>query len=610
MFNIFKTENKEPIKESVQNKTVVDTKRTYPPRNNNRRPSVPRNMESRSPERNKVSNFAATPIKIIPISGVEGIGANCTAFQYGNDIIVVDAGLGFPDESHLGIDSLIPNPKFLEENKGKIKALFITHGHLDHIGGIPYLIESMGFPDIYASDFARGLIENSIQKYHSDVYPKVTFRRVDTSSQIRMGNFKISYFAVNHSIPESMGMVIETPSGVVVHTGDFKFDSNPVNEPHADYAKLANIGSRGVLCLLSDSTNSFKMGHSLSESEIAKRLEDVIEDINGRVIIATFSSMVNRLIQLMTIAERVNRKVFISGKSMENAIKVARKLGYLKVRDELFIKAEQLKNYQDNQIMILATGAQGEDLSALKRMATNEHKNIKIRQGDTVLLSASVIPGNDLLVQNMVDQLYVLGANVHHNDILDLHASGHGYSEDQKLMINLVKPKYFMPVHGFQSFLFQHGKSAVEVGVKPENVIVPQNGSIIEVSSRGWRRAGKTAGKQVNISGSIVGDVGNIILDERKQLANYGVVIINMVINRNTRKLVQNPRMTTRGFIFMKDNYEMINNALKMLKEAYEVEGEKLDEKMLSDLVSRKLGKYFYKFTEREPLILTMVTYI
>ena len=561
--------------------------------------------------RNEVPRRPAMPVRIIPISGVEQIGANCTAIQYGNDIIVVDAGLGFPDESHLGIDSLIPNPKFLEENKGKIRALFITHGHLDHIGGIPYLIESMGFPDIYATDFAKGLIELNIQKYHSDIYPKINFVRTDTKSFVKIGNFRINFFGVNHSIPESMGMFIDTPAGLIVHTGDFKFDSNPVNEPHAEYAKLANAGSKGVLCLLSDSTNSFRQGHALSESEISKRLENVIEDIRGRVIIATFSSMVNRLIQLMKIAKRCNRKVLISGRSMENAIKIARKLGYLNVTDDLFIKSEQLKNYKDSQIMILATGAQGEDLSALKRMATGEHKIIKIKQGDTVLLSASVIPGNDLLVQNMVDQLYVLGANVHHNEILDLHTSGHGFVEDQKLMLNLVKPKFFMPVHGYQSFLFQHAKTAVNVGVKPENVIIGQNGTVIEITTGGWKKAGKVAGKLVTVSGSMIGDVGNIILDERKQLANYGVVLISMLVNRKSKVLMQNPKFISRGFIFMKDNYDLINQAIKLVKEVYEAEGAKLDDdRQLGDLISKKLGRFLYKNTEREPLILTTVSYL
>jgi ribonuclease J len=281
------------------------------------------------------------------------------------------------------------------------------------------------------------------------------------------------------------------------------------------------------------------------------------------------------------------------------------------VTDDLFIKSEQLKNYKDSQIMILATGAQGEDLSALKRMATGEHKIIKIKQGDTVLLSASVIPGNDLLVQNMVDQLYVLGANVHHNEILDLHTSGHGFVEDQKLMLNLVKPKFFMPVHGYQSFLFQHAKTAVNVGVKPENVIIGQNGTIIEIITGGWKKAGKVAGKLVTVSGSMIGDVGNIILDERKQLANYGVVLISMLVNRKSKVLMQNPKFISRGFIFMKDNYDLINQAIKLVKEVYEAEGVKLDDdRQLGDLISKKLGRFLYKNTEREPLILTTVSYL
>ncbi|MCB0749575.1 MAG: ribonuclease J, partial [Ignavibacteriae bacterium] len=500
-------------------------------------------------------------LKIIPIAGLEFIGANCTAFEFDNDIVVIDAGLGFPTQEMYGVDFVIPNNKYFIQNKNKIKGLVITHGHLDHIGAIPYLIEDLGFTTIYASQFAKELILQKFKYDKPDLLGKITIKTINKESKLSLGNFKLEFFGVNHSIPESMGVFINSPVGTVVHTGDFKFDNAPINEPIAEYAKIAQIGSKGVLCLLSDSTNSYKEGHCLSESEISKKLDTVIGEVQGRVVIATFASMVNRVLELLKIAQKYNRKVFISGSSMKTAISTAIKIGYAKFPKELFISGQDINKLPANKVMILATGSQGEPLAALGRMARNEHKDVKVIPGDTVILSASVIPGNGAVIQKLIDMLSKLGANVYHNEIMNLHTTGHGHKEEQKLMINLVQPKFFMPVHGFRSFLSAHGQTAQQVGIKTENIIIAGDGDVIEFDSNSWKKAGKITAKPLNVSGSVVGDVGNIILEDRQQLANYGVVVYTLFMDKNTKALIKEPSITSRGFIFVKTSKELITEA-------------------------------------------------
>lgn len=550
-------------------------------------------------------------LRVIPISGLEFIGANCTAIEYGDDIVIIDAGMGFTSVDYLGIDYVIPNPKYFVQNAKKIKGLVITHGHLDHIGAIPNLIESMGFPTIFASKFAKELIYNKVRMDAKDVYPKVNITNVNPNSKLRFGDIQIEFFSVNHSIPESMGIIIRTPEGIVVHSGDFKFDNSPINEAPADYAKIAKVGSEGVLCLLSDSTNSYREGNCLSESEISKRLDGLIGDIKGRVVVATFGSMVNRLMELLKIAQKYDRKVFVSGRSMQNAIDIAVKVGYIKIPENLLIKGRDVSKYKDDKIMILATGSQGEDLAALARMSRNEHKEIQIKHGDTVILSASIIPGNGSLVQGLIDDLSKLGAYVYHNEIMNLHTTGHGHKEEQKLMINLVQPKYFMPVHGFQSFLAEHARTAVSIGIPEENVILAKDGDVIELSKQEWKKVSKVTAKPVNVSGSMVGDIGNIVLDDRQKLASYGVVVYSMLLNKQTGEFVKSPEILSRGFVYMKTSKELINGASALIEEEYKVvKDKKMQPGDLKEYISKRLRKYFYKETQREPILLAVIEYL
>ncbi len=550
-------------------------------------------------------------LKIIPLGGLDFIGSNCTLFEYKDNIVMVDAGIGFPLTDHFGVDCLIPNPKYLLKNKSKIKGLVITHGHLDHIGAIPYLIENLGFPTIYASDFAAELILANLKNYFRDLYPKVKIQRIHKDSELKLGGMDISFFGVNHSIPEAMGVIVRTGVGNIVHTGDFKFDNSPINSQMAEYDKIARVGSEGVLCLLSDSTNSFESGFSISESEIVQTLEHVIEDVKGRVIIATFSSMVNRIIELLDIAEKLGKKVFVSGRSMQVAIEIANKVKYAKFNKDIFIKGNQLNKYPDNKIMVLATGAQGEALAALGRMARNEHREIKVKKNDTVILSASIIPGNGAVVQNLIDELSKLGANVYHNKIMDLHATGHGNKEDQKLMINLVKPKFFMPVHGFQAFLYHHAKTAMEVGIKEENTIIAKSGDVVELTQHKWKKSGKVEAVPVIVSGSVVGDVGNAVLDDRQQLASFGVFVFSIIIDSKTSKLVKDPWVVSRGFVYVRQSQDMIKESIDLIRDSYENKCQNVrDAAEVRSVISRDLKKYLYGQTEREPMILSVINYI
>lgn len=542
-------------------------------------------------------------LKVIPLSGVEQIGANSTIIEYNDQIVVVDAGLGFPSSQIYGVDYFIPNLEYLKKNKQKIEGIVITHGHLDHIGAIPHFLEALDFPEVYASRFALELIKVKLKEKR--LLDKAKLIEVFPDSKLNAKDITIEFFRVNHSIPESMGVLVRTPAGNIVHTGDFKFDNSPVNEPVADYGKLAEIGNEGALALLSDSTNSFKPGHSTSEAKIAEMLEEVCEQAEGRIIVATFSSLVTRLYQLIQIAQKLDRKVYISGRSMETAISIAREMGYIKAPSDLFIKSNQLKRYKDERIMVLATGAQGENMAALARMGRGEHKDIKIQKGDTVILSASVIPGNDVEVQVMIDDLSKRGAIVYHKDIMDLHSSGHGFKEDQKLMINLVRPKYFIPIHGYQSFLFEHARTAEGLGIEKSNIILPENGDIIEMDSFNWTKSAKVKSSPLLVSGLGVGDIGASVLSDREQLANYGIVFIVMVVDEKSKELISSPDVISRGFVYVKHNFDLIDSISEKVMSIYSQEIKKnKDLRHLKHKIQTDVRKHLYKEIEREPMIL------
>ncbi|CAG1021727.1 partial Ribonuclease J1, partial [Patescibacteria group bacterium] len=405
-------------------------------------------------------------LKIIPLGGVEEIGINCTVYEYNNEIILVDLGLGFSEFDYYGIDAVVPDIKYLTPKKKKIKGIFVTHGHLDHIGAFPYLIEDLGFPHVYGSKFTIKMIEQRLNEDPS-LLPKMQnkLHTVEEKDVLRLGSFKLEFFHVNHSIPQCLGVCIQTPTARVVHTGDFKFDNSPINEPVANFGKIVEFGNRGVDVLLADSTNSLKKGYPVSESDVAKNLEDAIERADGRVIIGTFSGLVGRLYQLIEIARKQGKKVAVAGFSMEKTLTLAQEIGYIKIPPGLLIPMKEVNKYDPSKVLILTTGAQGEPEAALSKMSAEDYKGFQIQKGDTIIISAKTIPGNDRAVQLMVDNITRRGAVVVQLDEMDLFTSGHGYQEDQKIMLNLVKPKFFMPVHGYQYFLRAHAETAVKVGV-------------------------------------------------------------------------------------------------------------------------------------------------
>ncbi|MBL8014741.1 MAG: ribonuclease J [Candidatus Doudnabacteria bacterium] len=548
-------------------------------------------------------------LKIIPLGGVEEIGINCTVYQYKNEIVVVDVGAGFPDANMYGVDLLIPNFDYLVRNQSMIKGILITHGHLDHIGALKYVLPRIGFPTVYGSKFTIEMIRADMEE--AGLTDKVKLEYIDENTNLQLGSFNAEFFRVNHSIPQCLGIYLTTPASKIVHTGDFKFDNSPVNEPVADYAKIARIGEKGVDVLLSDSTNATKKGYPLSENDVARGLEMIIERAKGRVFVASFSGLVGRLYQIMQIAERMQKKVAIAGYSMQQTLRIAQEIGYIKPKQGLLIPIQSINRYHDDRLIILTTGAQGESNAALYRMALGEYKNVKIKQGDSVIISAGTIPGNNMAVQQLIEVISATGASVSQSEGVDFFTSGHGYQEDQKIMLNLTKPKYFMPVHGYQYFLREHGKTAVSVGVKAENIIIAKRGEIIEGSTAGgFTRGARIKSNPVLVSGTGVGDVGESVLQERQQLGNHGVIVIDINVNAEKKALMNEPFVVTRGFVYIPTSKDLLgeirklaeNTLNKKLKETNEVAELR---KELED----KIGYFVAKEIGRNPMILSVISF-
>jgi len=545
-------------------------------------------------------------LKVIPLGGVEEIGINSTVYEYNDQIIVIDLGLGFPGSGMYGVDYLVPNIHYLKKRKEQIKGLVITHGHLDHIGAIPYLLPELDFPPIYGTEFTLRLIKQKLEEF--DLLEKVKMYKIDDTKVLTLGDFTCKFFRVNHSIPQSVGIVVETPNARVVHTGDFKFDNSPVNEPVADYAKIADMGRLGVDLLLSDSTNSLQKGHPISESEVADSLREIVEKADGRVIVASFAGLVGRTYQLIKVAEAENRKVAIAGYSMQQTLKIAEEIGYIKPKAGTIVPIQKINRYKDKNILILATGSQGEENAALSRMAEGTYKNIVLKKGDTVVISAGTVPGNNFAVQSLIDRVTATGAYVHRSAGMDFFTSGHGYQEDQKIMMNLVKPKYFMPIHGYQYFLREHSLTAQMVGIPESNIIIPKKGSIISGNKFvGFRQTGKFTNNPTLVSGLGIGDVGSAILSERQQLGNHGVIVISGLINAN-QQLVSMPIVQTRGFIYVRTNRDLVadikNQAGDVINKGLKKKEELAE---LRSNVDSVIGKLVNKETGRQPMIFTLL---
>ena len=546
---------------------------------------------------------------VIPLGGMEEVGKNITVFQYRDEIIIVDSGVIFPDENLLGIDLVIPDFTFLENNKDKIKGLFITHGHEDHIGSIPYLYQKIDkdvpmFGGKLTLALAKSKFENGLGKN----LPKM--KEVKGRSKIKVGKyFTVEFIKITHSITDAYSLLITTPAGTVFHTGDFKIDLTPVDGEGVDFARLSQIGEQGVDLMLSDSTNSEVEGFTPSEKSVGEAFRNEFAKAKGRIIVAAFASHVHRLQQIINVAREHNRKIAIDGRSLVKVFEIASSLGYLDVPEGMLVPLADVDKLKDNKVVMLCTGTQGEPMAALSRIAKNMHKHIKIKEGDTVIISATPIPGNEKAVSNNINNLLKYDAEVVFKKIAGIHVSGHGSKDEQKLMLNLIKPKYFMPVHGEHKMLRAHQDTAILTGIPKNNIILAQNGSKIEVTKSGVKLKGKVNAGSTLVDGLGVGDIGHIVLKDRQQLSQDGVVVIVFTIDKKTGKLVAGPDIVTRGFVYSKESDDIIKEALDTIKDKIGNTEDyySKDWGMLKNNTKEIAAKYFYNKTKRNPMILPIV---
>lgn len=546
-------------------------------------------------------------ITIFALGGVGEIGKNMYVVQYGNDIVVVDAGLKFPEEDMLGIDIVIPDISYLTENRDKVRGILVTHGHEDHIGGLPYVLKHLNVP-IYGTKLTLGLIESKLKE--ANLLGETKRILIDADSIVQMGSIQASFFRTNHSIPDSVGVCLETPEGTVVHTGDFKFDHTPVNGQYADLHRMAEIGKKGVIALLSDSTNAERPGFTPSESNVGKNLEDIFRKAQQRVVVATFASNIHRVQQVIDAAVATNRKLTVIGRSMVNVVTIASELGYLNIPDGMLIEPEEVNKMAADRVVILSTGSQGEPMSALTRMARNTHRKIDILPGDTVIIAATPIPGNEKFVGRTVDELFRLGAHViYGGSITGVHVSGHGSQEELKLMLNLIKPKYFIPIHGEYRMLRQHALLGEQVGIEKENIFIVDIGETIEIQGGTARKAGKVPSGNVLIDGLGVGDVGNIVLRDRKLLSQDGILVVVVTLSKQDGTILSGPDIISRGFVYVRESEGLLDEANRIVTNTlHKLMNENVNEwASLKTNVKDALGRFLYEQTRRRPMILPII---
>lgn len=544
-------------------------------------------------------------VQIIPLGGLGEIGKNMTVFRYGDDIILIDAGLMFPEDDMLGIDLVIPDISYLLENKDKVKAIFLTHGHEDHIGALPYVLKQLEVP-VYGTALTLGILQGRLRENGVSDENLITIKPGD---RVGAGAFNLEFIRVNHSIPDAVSIVIKTPIGTIIHTGDFKFDQTPVDGQVTQFNKFAEFGDAGVLALLADSTNAERPGFTQSEKMVGQTFDDEFRYARNRIIVATFSSNVHRIQQVVDSAVKYKRKVAVIGRSMINVVNIAMELGYLNIPDGVLIDIDETSNYTADQIVIITTGSQGEPMSALTRMAMNDHKKVGIMPGDTVIISATPIPGNEKLVSRTINHLYKLGADVIYEKSNGVHVSGHASQEEIKLMHNLVRPKYFIPVHGEYRHLIKHANIAKDLGMPKENIVIAENGSVIELSKDGINVAGKIQSGKVLVDGLGVGDVGNIVLRDRRLLSQDGIMIVVVTIDHETYQVVSGPDIVSRGFVYVREAEDLMEEAReKVLSALDRCEANGVTEwSMIKSAIRDSLGRFLYERTRRRPMILPII---
>ncbi|MXQ54949.1 ribonuclease J [Shimazuella alba] len=544
-------------------------------------------------------------LHVFALGGLGEIGKNMYVVQYEDDIVVIDSGLMFPEEDMLGIDIVIPDISYLIENQSKLRGIILTHGHEDHIGGLAYILKQVKAP-VYATQLTMGLIEHKLREAHVHDVKRIV---VTNQSEIQLGRLKASFFYTNHSIPDSVGVCVDTPEGLVVHTGDFKFDMTPVNDSQCDFHKMAEIGRRGVLCLLSDSTNAERAGFIGTERSVGDSLMEVFRKAKQRVIVATFASNIHRIQQVVDAAYHHGRKLAVVGRSMVNVVNIASDLGYLNVPKDLIIEPDEINRLPAHRVAVISTGSQGEAMSALTRMANASHRKIEILPGDTVVIAATPIPGNERMIGRTVDQLFRIGADVVYSATSHVHVSGHGAQEDLKLMLNLIRPKFFIPIHGEYRMLRAHAQLAESVGVKTENIFICDNGDTVEFSGGKARYGPKISSGKVLIDGLGVGDVGNIVLRDRKLLSQDGILVVVLTLSKANGTILSGPDIISRGFVYVRESERLLDDANNVVNQTMEkcMKDQVSEWASLKTSIRDSLSKFLYERTRRRPMILPII---
>jgi len=550
-----------------------------------------------------------TNLKVIPLGGLGEVGRNMMVLEYEGKILIIDMGFRMPEESMPGIDYIIPNITYLKDRVKDIVGVVFTHGHYDHIGAVPYIIDKIGNPPMFASELTRGIIVKREEEFPNK--PKLNITVMKNGEVAKLYPFEVEFFSQNHNIPDDFGLVVKTPLGKILHTSDFKFDESPVNDKPTDFERLRNISKDGILLLMSDSTGAEESGHSLSEQGIGKNLEEIFKKSKGRIIAATFASLINRIQQMITLSEKYGRKVVIEGYSMKTNVEISKELGYLKSKKGTIINAKEIHEYPDSKITIVCTGAQGEGRAVLMRIINKEHPFINLRRGDGVILSSSVIPGNERTVQIMKDSILRQNAKVFHYKMMDIHAGGHAQQEELKEMIRIVNPLFLMPIHGQYSMLVNHGEIAKEMGFNEKNIIIIENGQVVDLSPKGFTIEKKTIpSNYVMVDGLGIGDVGEVVLRDRHALSKDGMFVIVAAVDRKTGRVQGSPDIISRGFVYLRESKELLKMTRKKVVDIINKatgSGGTVNWNYAKDEIRNKIGEFLYSKTERRPMVLPVI---